>query len=153
MPENSPVSQLTLMKLPSSTARRCAVFCEVEGRLKKHVFEVDELMTVGSIITATLAEMKKGNHPVDWISERDKCELYAARKSGKKISDLPSLEKQQKLMEIGVYSFFLCKGEEAKKKEALSAASTRSIQSLMMPSQPSKKEVTAPKSLGCFCFS
>lgn len=75
-------------------------------------------------------------------------QLYASRRSGKKVSDLPSLEEKQAVLKTGLRFFIL---KETAKQARLSNASTRSIQSDIQLA-PAKKEVRAPKESACFCF-
>lgn len=75
-------------------------------------------------------------------------QLYASRKSGKQVSDLPSLEEKQAVLKTGLKFFIL---KETAKKARLSNASTRSIQSDIQLA-PAKKELRAPKDSACFCF-
>jgi hypothetical protein len=58
-------------------------------------------------------------------------ELYASRKNGKKMSDLPSLEEKQTILKTGIKFFVLKNNGNQNKSNRLSTASTKSIQSEM----------------------
>lgn len=80
--------------------------------------------------------------------------LFASKKNGKKICDLPSFEPKQKIALTGVKAFYLIEKErEASTKKSTLTASTKSIRSDMMEVAPKKQEVKASKQIGCFCFS
>lgn len=56
------------------------------------------------------------------------CELFASRKNGSKISDLPSFSGHQKVLKTGIKRFFLDFEEKPeKKKSTIGSISTKSI--------------------------
>lgn len=58
-------------------------------------------------------------------------ELYASKKNGRKLSDLPSLEQKQAVLQTGLKFFVLKNNAKAVKSSRLSTVSTKSIQSEM----------------------
>lgn len=53
------VSQLSLIKITSSTSSKCTVFCEVDSMLDRYELPLDEATTVESIISDTIKLVKK----------------------------------------------------------------------------------------------
>jgi hypothetical protein len=83
------ISQLTLIKT-FSTSEKYVVHTQMNG--KSFVFElnVDLDTSVQAFIQETLALLKIELPTLDVAHEKHILELYAARRSGRKISDLPS---------------------------------------------------------------
>lgn len=154
MSESQPISQLSLMKISSSTTSKCIVFCEVDSSLGRYELSLDDATTVETIIQETLRLVHK-----DFLAgvpkpSVEQCELFACRKSGRKVSDLPSLERQQTAINTGIKCFYLAGLQVSdRKRDNINSVSTKSIQSEMNALKPKSKEVKAPKRIGCFCFA
>lgn len=85
------------------------------------------------------------------VVQKGCCSLYASRKNGKQISDLPSMEEKQKVSKTGIKFFVLRLPQPQAEKVRTSTVSTRSIQSEMK--NPSKNlEKQARKDNSCLCF-
>jgi hypothetical protein len=83
------ISQLTLIKT-FSTSDKYIVHTQFDGKSYAFEVDVDHQTSVQSFIQETLALMRAEVHALDVSSDRYTLELYAARKSGRKVSDLPS---------------------------------------------------------------
>lgn len=95
---------------------------------------MDETTTVNSLIELTIAFLKEDYPSLDVERKDYVFELYAARKSGRKVSDLPSFEAQQKILKTGETCFYLhIQRRESFKKEKSNTISTRSIRTEMKP--------------------
>ena len=139
--------QVSLIRVKSN-APKCWVFFEGQ-QLQKYELPVDDCTTVQNVIAEAVALVRAGATSLGL--ECPEFQLYASRKSGRKVSDLPSLEGKQAILKTGL-KFFILKGAAKDGKQArLSSASTRSIQSEIKVA-PLKKEVQAAKESGCFCF-
>jgi hypothetical protein len=68
---------------------------------------VEETTTVQSLIQLTIDLLRLEKPTLEISTQRSAMELYAARRSGRKISDLPSFESQQKILKTGERCFFL----------------------------------------------
>jgi hypothetical protein len=62
---------------------------------------------VDSFIQQALNLLKAETPVFEAVLDKSGFELYAARRSGRKISDLPSFESQQKIVKTGQKCFFL----------------------------------------------
>jgi hypothetical protein len=69
--------------------------------------QVDESSTVESLILETLERLKLALPSFSPPAHNYTIELYAARRTGRKISDLPSFEGQQKILKTGQKCFYL----------------------------------------------
>lgn len=95
---------------------------------------VDASTSVESFIAEAIAALKEDCPRFDPTSDRLAIELYAARKSGRKISDLPSFEGQQKILKTGQKCFFLLvEQKEVSFTTKTSTVSSKSIQAEMKP--------------------
>jgi hypothetical protein len=151
---SSQVSQLSLIRIATAPASKCAVFCEINSRLDKYEVVVDDDTTVEGLITKTLALVRKAHSSSDITGGKGHCELFASKKHGRKVSDLPSFDKRQKLSQTGVRYFYLSNVEiGVSRKRNIGSVSTRSIQTEMLPLQQKRKEVMALKTQGCLCFA
>lgn len=155
MSQSQQVSQLSLIKITSSTSSKCTVFCEVDATLDRYELPLDDATTVDSIISDTIRLVKKTHSTLSLQSDPSLCELYASKKSGRKVSDLPSLERQQQVVNTGIKCFYLTNVDTTERKRGkITSVSTKSIQSEMNTMKlPKGKEVKASKVIGCFCFS
>ena len=102
-----PVSQLSMMKISSTKSAKCTVFYETESSLDKYELQLDQTATVDILISETLKMVKEKHTSLNIDAQRDKMELFASRKNGRKVSDLPSLERQQPVDRTGIKCFFL----------------------------------------------
>lgn len=124
------VSQLSLIKITSSSSSKCTVFCEVDSMLDRYELPLDEATTVESIISDTIKLVKKTHSEIHLQEDHSQCELYASKKSGRKVNDLPSLERQQQVVNTGIKCFFLTNVDTSSRKRGqVTSASTKSIQS------------------------
>ena len=106
MGDSQTISQLTLIKT-FSTCNNITLHTQIHK--KPFVFEikVEENTSVQAFINEAIELIKLEN--IGLLADREEFvfELYAARKSGRKISDLPSFESQQKILKTGEKCFFL----------------------------------------------
>eukprot|EP00178_Gracilaria_changii_P020048 TRINITY_DN58197_c0_g1_i1.p1 TRINITY_DN58197_c0_g1~~TRINITY_DN58197_c0_g1_i1.p1 ORF type:complete len:101 (-),score=0.41 TRINITY_DN58197_c0_g1_i1:32-334(-) len=87
-------------------------------------------------------------------SEASRYVLFASKKNGRKISDLPSFEPKQKIALTGVKAFYMSlRNQNSSAKKNSPTASTRSIQSEIKQISPKKEEIKTSKHFGCFCFA
>lgn len=151
LPQN--ISQLTLIKTFSNN-EKYVVHTHLNGKSYMFHINVDLQTSVESFIQDTL-NFLKGDCPVlGTSSDKYAFELYAARRSGRKISDLPSFESQQKIVKTGQKCFFLLiQQKEESFTTKTSTISTKSIRTEMKPLQIKTKESGTEKQRGCFCFS
>lgn len=139
--------QVSLLRVKSSTPK-CWVFFGDGQQLMKYELPVDDCTTVQHIIAEALALVRAGASSLGLPCPH--FQLYASRKSGKQVSDLPSLEEKQAVLKTGL-RFFILKEASKGSKPRLSNASTRSIQS-DFKEVATKKEVKPAKESACFCF-
>ena len=103
------------MKLNSEAQTKCTVFCAAGNALKRFEIEFHEGTTVNSIISETIKLLKE-KCPCSKIDEQqNQFNLYASKRSGRKISDLPCFENKQKIGMTGVKHFYLSCSEEEQK--------------------------------------
>lgn len=154
MPQSLPISQLTLMNIPSSKKSKVTVFCEVNCVLNRYVVEFDEASSIGSIIAQTV-KLVKLRHPEQGFKDRHhECNLYASKKNGNRVSDLPSFEHRQKIIQTGVKYFHLTDLlQETGRKSNDYSTSINSVESEMQVTRPKGKEIIPQKMFGCFCFA
>ena len=101
--------------------------------------------------SAQLLKKHRVSTPTE-ITERG-CNVYASKKNGRRISDLPSFDHHQKVANTGVKHFYLSDlTTESSQKSNKFTVSTRSIQTMMQETRPKGKEVKASRGMGCFCF-
>ena len=154
MLESLPVSQLTMMKLPSSGPTKCTVFCDFGTELAKFSILFHDETSVEGLISETIRLMKETSSSQPIPTHTRGYALFASKKNGRKISDLPSFEPKQKIALTGVKAFYLSPKElENSTKRNTLTASTKSIQSDIMEMAPKRQEIKASKQIGCFCFS
>lgn len=127
MTEPTTVSQLTLIK-SFSCGSSCTVHTQLASRCFKYETSVDQTTTVQSLISQTLALLKADCPSFSSESKEYDFELFAARKSGRKVSDLPSFEPQQKILKTGESCFYLliARREESARHKTVTI-STKSI--------------------------
>jgi hypothetical protein len=70
-------------------------------------FSVDDATSVQNIITQTIQIISKVLEKEGIQVEAEQCQLYASRRSGRRVNDLPSLSSQQKIVKTGVNRFYL----------------------------------------------
>lgn len=128
MTDSTTVSQLTLIK-SFSCGSTCTVHTQLASRSFKYESSVDQSTTVQSLISQTLASLKNDYPSFGLETKEYTFELFAARRSGRKVSDLPSFEPQQKILKTGESCFYLqiARREESVRHKALTI-STKSIQ-------------------------
>ena len=105
--DSPPTSQLTLMRLSTSTKSKCTVFCLIAGSLSKFSLEFDDATTVKNVITSTLKLLQEQNTNLKVDKNEANYSLYACKKNGRKCSDLPSFENKQRIELTGVKTFYL----------------------------------------------
>lgn len=71
-----------------SNASKCWVFYEGDNRLDKYEFSIDDCTTIQNIISLTI-DLVKNQSFLDLHFSNYSFELYASRKNGKKVADLP----------------------------------------------------------------
>lgn len=120
--------QVSLIRVKSNTPK-CWVFFEGSQQLQKYELVVDDCTTVQNIISEAIALIKVGASSLGLECHDSLFQLYASRKNGKKVSDLPSLEEKQAILKTGLKFFILKDIAKSSKQTRLSNASTRSIQS------------------------
>ena len=154
MSESLPISQLTLLRLPSTKITKCTVYCDLGGDLTKISIPFNDETSVVGLISEAISLMKQNCSGEAFSSNTGRYTLFACKKNGRRSSDLPSFEPKQKISLTGMKTFYLSLGqvENSTKKNTLTT-STKSIQSEIMVIAPKKQEVKASKHFGCFCFS
>jgi hypothetical protein len=75
----------------NSSQPKCWVFFEDHEKLEKYELSVDESTTVSGLISKVMDLIKDQTLTIDFSSKDCLFELYASRKNGRKVSDLPSL--------------------------------------------------------------
>ena len=63
--------------------------------------------TVEETISLSIAKFNM-THSLNLVNDLDQYEMFPAKRSGKKKSDMPSLSKQQMITKIGLNRFALC---------------------------------------------
>jgi hypothetical protein len=147
----TPTSQISLMRV-NSNQPKCWVFFEGDDKIDKYELSVDEATTVSGLIRTAINLIKGSTLTIDFTSNDCLFELYASKKSGRKISDLPSLEEKQTILKTGIKFFVLQDNAKKVKAKRISTVSTKSIQSEMKELPIKAPEVKANKTIGCFCF-
>ncbi len=148
---STPTSQISLMRVVSNQPK-CWVFFEGDDKVEKYELSLDEGTTVSALITTVINLIKGSTLTFDLNAKDCLFELYASKKSGRKISDLPSLEEKQTVLKTGIKFFVLQNNAKKVKSKRMSTASTKSIQSEMKELPIKAPEVKANKAIGCFCF-
>lgn len=87
---STPTSQISLIKV-NSNAPKCWVFYEGDEKLEKYELSVDDSTTISALINMAMNLVKGQNLTIDFSSKDCLFELYASKKNGRKLSDLPSL--------------------------------------------------------------
>lgn len=88
---STPTSQISLMRVASNQPK-CWVFFESNDKIEKYELSVDEGTTVSGLVRTAVSFIQGHNLTIDFTSKDYLFELYASKKNGRKISDLPSLE-------------------------------------------------------------
>jgi hypothetical protein len=138
MTSNTNFSQISLIKVKSDSPK-CWVFFDGNGQLNKYEMAVDESTTVQNIIATTIDIIKNGTFAIDFNAQDCLFELYACKKSGRKVSDLPSFEEKQTILKTGINFFILKDLAKKAKTHRLSSASTKSILSEIKVAVPKQK--------------
>jgi hypothetical protein len=76
----------------ASNQPKCWVFFESNDKVEKYELSVDEGTTVSGLIRTAISLIQGKTLTIDFTSKGCLFELYASKKNGRKISDLPSLE-------------------------------------------------------------
>ena len=155
MLESLPISQLTILRLPSASPTKCTVFCGLRTGLIKFSVPFNDETSVDDLISGAITLMQENYSGQVFSNHPGRYTLFASKKNGRKISDLPSFEPKQKISMTGVKVFYLSlkEIEDSTKKNTLTASTKSMIQSEIMGVVPKKQEVKASKHAGCFCFS
>ena len=148
---STPTSQISLMRVASNQPK-CWVFFESNDKIEKYELSVDEATTVSVLIRTAINLIQSHVLSIDFTSKNCLFELYASKKNGRKISDLPSLEQKQAVLKTGIKFFVLQDNGKKTKSKRISTVSTKSIQSEMKELPTKAPEVKANKIVGCFCF-
>ena len=127
----STLSLLQSTLKPKSSQQRCWVFYESGEKVRKYELPIDDLTTVQNIIITTIDMIKNELEGITKILQKGCCSLYASRKNGKQINDLPSFEAKQMVSKTGMKFFVLRLPQPQEEKVRTSTVSTRSIQSSM----------------------
>ena len=144
-------SQISLIRVNSSSPK-CWVFYACDEKLEKYELSVDYSTTVWALIARVMNLVRGQNLTIDFTSKDCLFELYASKKNGKKLSDLPSLEEKQAVIKTGIKFFVLQNNGKKTKSKTFSTASTKSIKSEMKETPINSSELKAIKNFGCFCF-
>jgi hypothetical protein len=75
--------------------------------MRKFELVIDDLTTVQNIIFTTIDLMKTELKGIITTLQKEGSSLYASRKNGKQINDLPSMEAKQHVSKTGIKFFVL----------------------------------------------
>ena len=137
MTESIPVSQLSLLKIDSQRDENTSkVFFDLNGALQRVELPFNGTTTISDILTEVISRAD------NWLGQTSPCpnalNLYAAKRNGRRMSDLPSYEPSQRIQKTGQKNFYLSlSGVIPKNLRKNSQASTRALRSEM--EEPGKK--------------